>query len=182
VGEWSWYDNPFIGSRQFAALVAVNLLLNNWDLKTSNNKIYLVTSADAEKRQRYVVRDLGGSLGRAYQPRFLRWIPFMRDRQGTKNNLEDFEAQPFVAGMKRDRIDFSYRGLDEALAESLTVSDLRWTCALLSRLSDQQWQDAFRAGGYTADQRARYIHKIREKLAEAEMVGAREPATASSLE
>src|SRR5687768_7851580 len=42
IGEWSWYENDFINSRPFKGLVVVNVLLNNWDWKTSNNKIYEV--------------------------------------------------------------------------------------------------------------------------------------------
>jgi hypothetical protein len=166
VGEWSWYDNPFIGSREFSALITVNLLLGNWDLKTPNNKIYVV-SADGVRVRRYIVRDLGASLGKARQPRFLTWFPFMRQKQGSKNNLEDFEAHGFVKGIDGEKIDFDYRGLDRALANSVTAADLRWACALLSRLSERQWLDAFRAGGYTLEQRTRYVRKIRDKIASA---------------
>jgi hypothetical protein len=166
VGEWSWYDNPFIGTRQYAALIAVNLLLNNWDLKTSNNKVYAVTGDGANAR-RYVVRDLGASLGKARQPRLLSWIPFMRHKQGTKNILEDFEVQGWVKGAEDGMIDFDYRGLDPALVGSVTVDDLRWTCELLSRLTEPQWHDAFRAGGYDEAQRGRYVRRIQEKIAHA---------------
>ena len=34
-GDWSWQRNPFVGTRQMKGLVAVNLVLNNWDLKDS---------------------------------------------------------------------------------------------------------------------------------------------------
>ena len=44
VGDWSWYDNPFLGSQEFRGLVVANLILNNWDWKTSNNKIYAISS------------------------------------------------------------------------------------------------------------------------------------------
>ena len=167
VDEWSWYDNPFIGSRPFAALIVVNLLLNNWDLKTSNNKMYVVTNNAGATERRYVVRDLGASLGKAKQPRFLTWFPFMRHKQGSKNELEAFEEQGFVESVSGDKIDFDYRGLDKALADSITVADLRWTSELLSRLSERQWLDAFRAGGYTPDERARYVQKIQEKITHA---------------
>jgi hypothetical protein len=167
VADWSWYENPFVGSRPFAALVTVNLLLKNWDLKTSNNKIYMVTNADGVRGRRYVVRDLGGSLGEAKQPRFLSWFPFMRHQQGSKNNLEDFEAQGFVRAVNGDRVDFDYRGLDNALADGVNASELGWTCGLLARLSEDQWLDAFRAGGYTLDQSTRYVRKIQEKIAHA---------------
>lgn len=167
VGNWSWYENPFIGTRPFAALVTVNVLLNNWDLKTSNNMIYEVRNEDGVKQRRFVVRDLGASLGNAHQPRILAWIPFMRLGQGSKNNLEDFEAQGFVRRIDGDAVEFEYRGIDNALVDSVTRADLRWTCELLSRLSESQWHDAFRAGGYTEDQRARYIRRIQEKIAHA---------------
>ena len=36
----------------------------------------------------------------------------------------------------------------------------------MSRLSDQQWNDAFAAGGYPPDQAARYITKLKSKIAE----------------
>ena len=165
VGEWSWYENPFIGSRPFAGLVAVNLLFNNWDLKTTNNKVYAQKSGAGTER-RYVVRDLGGSLGSSRQPALLRWLPFMRYKQGSRNDLADFEEQTFIEAVEGNEVTFSYRGIDGALAGSVTMEDLRWTAALLSRLSERQWQDAFRAGGYTADESRRYIRKIHEKLAE----------------
>jgi hypothetical protein len=167
TGNWSWYDNPFVGSRPWSALVAVNLLLNNWDLKTPNNMIYLVTNEDGVQERRYVVRDLGGSLGNAKQPRVLSWFPFMRHAQGSKNDLADFEAQGFVRDASGETVKFDYRGIDETLADSVTPADLRWTGELLSRLSERQWLDAFRAGGYSPDQSARYVRKIREKIAQA---------------
>jgi hypothetical protein len=36
----------------------------------------------------------------------------------------------------------------------------------LSRLSDRQWDDAFRAAAYTPEQTARYVAKIRAKIAQ----------------
>ena len=167
VGNWSWYENPFIGSRPFAALVTVNMLLNNWDLKTSNNPIYEIRNEDGVKQRRFVVRDLGASLGNAHQPRPLAWIPFMRLGQGSKNNLEDFEAQGFVKRIEGNVVEFEYQGIDDALVDSVTPADLRWTCELLSRLSETQWHDAFRAGGYTEEQSRRYVRKIQEKIAHA---------------
>jgi hypothetical protein len=74
------------------------MLLSNWDFKTPNNKVYLVTNEHGIRERRYVVRDLGASLGKARQPRVLSWFPFMRHKQGSKDSLEDFEAQGFVKG------------------------------------------------------------------------------------
>jgi hypothetical protein len=39
--------------------------------------------------------------------------------------------------------------------------------ARVSRLSDQQWRDAFRAGGYGPTATEMFVTKIKSKLAEA---------------
>jgi hypothetical protein len=85
--------------------------------------------------------------------------------QGTKNDLDGFEQQPFlVTGANGPEID--YRGIYRDLVKSVTPADIRWTCELMSRLTDRQWQDAFRAAGYTPEQTSRYVKKIKEKIAQ----------------
>ncbi len=50
VGDWSWYENPFIGSRPYAGLVVANSFVNNWDWKTANNKIYSIVNGTGDGR------------------------------------------------------------------------------------------------------------------------------------
>jgi hypothetical protein len=59
-----------------------------------------------------------------------------------------------------------YRGIYRAVIDTVTPEQLRWACGLLARLPDQQWRDAFRAGGYDSDQTTRYVSKIKVKLAQ----------------
>jgi len=40
VANWGWADNPFRGSRELNGLRVMMALINNWDLKTVNNKVY----------------------------------------------------------------------------------------------------------------------------------------------
>ena len=54
VGNWQWSDNPYLNTRELNGLRVLMALLNNWDLKTSNNKIYEEKDGDL----RYVVSDL----------------------------------------------------------------------------------------------------------------------------
>src|SRR5262249_51099519 len=42
IANWSWFDNPFIGTREFNGLRVLMAMINNWDLTTENNKIYPV--------------------------------------------------------------------------------------------------------------------------------------------
>jgi hypothetical protein len=171
VGDWSWYTNPFIGTRPFGGLIAANLILTSWDWKTSNNKIYTLAQPRNDVRRWYVVRDLGASLGRFTYPRALEWTRMRGFGQGTKNDLDGFEQQPFlVTGDNGPEID--YRGIYRDLVKSVTPADIRWTCELMSRLTERQWQDAFRAAGYTPEQTTRYVRKIKEKIAQGLALGA----------
>jgi len=48
-----------------------------------------------------------------------------------------------------------------------------WASTLLGRLSDKQWADAFRAGGYDPDDASRFIKKLKEKIEQGRSLGAR---------
>jgi len=160
VSDWSWYENPFEGTRPFNGLVVANLILNNWDWKTSNNKVY---AGDAGHRK-YIVRDVGASLGKTTFPQFLKWTPLRMGKQGSRNDLEGFEGQGFITGVEGDRVKFDYKGINTRLVETVTVQDVVWTCRLLSRLSPQQWDDAFRAAAYQPAERQRFIAKLKSKI------------------
>jgi hypothetical protein len=166
IGDWSWYDNPFVGSREFGGLIVSNLILNSWDWKTSNNKIYRLSSPGTAPARRFVVRDLGASLGRFTYPTVLRLFRLRGFGQGTRNDLDGFEAQGFIRQVEGRRVEFDYRGIYRDVIDSVTPADVRWACSLLSRLTDQQWRDAFRAGGYNPDQTGRYVTKIKAKVAQ----------------
>ena len=166
LSDWSWYENPFVGTRAFNGLLVVNVLLNNWDWKESNNKIYEVSDRERGRRRLYVVRDLGASLGKTSFPPVLAWTPFRAMAQGSRNDLEDFEEQGFIKSVDGQRVTFDYRGIHGNLLDAVTVDDVVWTCGLLARLSDAQWRDAFRAGSYDGTARERYIAKIKSKIAE----------------
>jgi hypothetical protein len=166
IGDWSWYENPFIGSRPYAGLVIANLVLNNWDWKTSNNKIYRVTNGSSAAERRFVVRDVGASLGKTTYPRILKWFRLRGFGQGTRSDLPGFEGQGFITSVEGGRVRFDYQGIYRDIINSVTPADVAWTSSLMARLSDQQWDDAFRAGGYGVDERRRYIRKIKEKISQ----------------
>ena len=60
---------------------------------------------------------------------------------------------------------FEYSGPNKPLVSAITPADVRWTATLMSRLSDRQWQDAFRAGDYPPEDANRFIAKLKEKIA-----------------
>ncbi len=168
VGDWPWHENPFVGTREFGGLIVANLVLNSWDWKTSNNKVYELDTPVNGVSRWFVVRDLGASLGKFSYPTILKWFRLRGFGQGTRNNLADFEQQGFIKSIDRDRgeVEFDYRGIYRDVIGIVTPDDVRWACERLSRLSDAQWRDAFRAAGYSDADGARFTTKIKEKIAQ----------------
>jgi len=152
-GEWDLANNPFVGTQPYQGLMVILFLFNSWDLKSSNNTVYEVRRPDRTE-QWYVVRDLGGALGGT--GRF-----FVK-----RNNIDKFEQQTWIRGVSGDTVEFDYGGKKRGLAHGITIANVGWTCELLSRLSDRQWQDAFRAGGYPPDLANRFIKKLRANVNE----------------
>jgi hypothetical protein len=153
IGEWSWTDNPFLGTRELKGLVSVNLLLNNWDFKTSNNRIYTVGQPSRGPSRWFVVQDVGASLGGSAWP------------TGTRNDIDAFEAQRFVSTANGE-LEFDYRGRHREVLDDLTAEDVAWACRLLDRISDRQWIDIFRATAYPEAVSARYRAHLEAKIAE----------------
>lgn len=167
VDTWSWYENEFMAAQPFKGLIVANVLLNNWDWKTSNNRVYHVEAPDRPGTRRlYVVRDLGASLGRTSLSPLLRPFRIEAVKQGSRNDIDGFESQGFIEKVAGDRVSFHYRGIHGPLLNTVSPQDVVWTCTLMSRLSDAQWNDAFRAAGYSSEHSRRYVAKIKSKIAE----------------
>ena len=163
--EWSWYENPFAGTTAFRGLVVAQMVLNNWDLKTTNNRLYEATDPSSQPRRHFIVRDVGSSLGHSKQfPLFA--MLGTRGKQGSKNDLDGFEQQGFIKKVDGDRVEFDYRGMNDALLKIVTVADVIWACERLAAIPDGHWQAAFKAGAYPQDAADRYINKIKEKIAQ----------------
>ena len=166
IADWSWYENPFASTQPFKGLLVANLILNNWDWKTSNNKVYERRDRDGVSRRTFVVRDLGASLGKTTFPRLLKWTPMRGMGQGSRNDIAGFEKQALIKKVEGQRVTFDYRGIHNGLVDTLTVADVVWTSRLMARISDRQWRDAFRAAGYTNAEQQRFITKLKSKIDE----------------
>jgi len=156
-GAWSWQENPFIGTVPYNGLRVLMLILNESDLKNSNNTLYSVTKSGqgaTVPRRWYVVRDIGTALGETGR------LDPKRDDNGK------FERTRFITGVTNGAVDFDYDGRHQELAAHIPPADLRWMCDLLSRVSIAQWRDAFRAGGYDMAMGDRFIARIKGKIAE----------------
>jgi hypothetical protein len=103
-----------------------------------------------------VVRDLGAALGS---------IARIRAERG---NPEQFAAIPFTTGVEGGFVQFgAYTGWHQELVRNrITPEDVRWASGLLSQLTETQWRDAFRAGGYQPTAADQFIVRLRQKISE----------------
>ncbi|MDQ1613394.1 MAG: hypothetical protein QOG00_3325 [Pyrinomonadaceae bacterium] len=139
---WPWEKNPFLGKRELQGLKVMMLLMNNWDIKDENNVILHVKSEDGQSELHYIVSDLGATFGKIGSG------PLQKLKR-SRNNPEDYAASKFVDHVYKDRVFFHYGGKMADIFEDISVGDVQWIAGLLSRLSDQQIGDAFRAANYT---------------------------------
>lgn len=161
-GEWSWRNNAFLDTQPFAGLFVLMAVVNNWDLKSQQNAVYVTTGEGAIPQYQYVVKDLGASLGKTS------WgLP------GTRDDIAGFEQEPFIKGVSGNRVKLYFQGAwrEPQLLDSVAPNDLRWMCERLARLTRAQWLDAFRAGGYTDAEADRFIRRIQQKIDEGLRVG-----------
>jgi hypothetical protein len=168
IGNWSWFKNPFVGTKEFNGLKIMMALINNNDLKTENNSIY-----DEEGlERRYIVSDLGSSFGKTgniVTHSVGNWPDYLKSRFIRRIRAEDVDfvvdtrppflfvfALPYY--IDRTRIHGAFKHIPR--------QDAKWIGELLSQLSEQQIKDAFRAGGFTPQQVDGYAGKVRERIAE----------------
>jgi hypothetical protein len=154
--KWEWDENPFVGTREFKGLRVMMAVINNWDLKDTNNTI-LRTG----REHQYIVSDLGSSFGK---------LPvssaFILNRFGRSvNDPADYVKSTFLHGVDDDgEVDFYYKAKGKDLLKGISVEDARWVGLLLSRLSDRQLRDAFRAANYSPANQRLMARAVRSRI------------------
>ena len=167
VGSWSWFNNPFVDKREFNGLRVMMALLNNWDLKQTNNSIEEISG-----ERRYVITDLGATFGKTGNS-FARSKSVLKDYANSKfvekatPEFVDFvmESRPFAAAA----IHVSYyKKLTrmESITEHIPRADAKWLGQILAQLSEEQIRDCFRAAGYTPEEVEGYTKAVQKRIAE----------------
>src|SRR5262249_49374779 len=128
-------------------------LVNNWDLKESNNAIEVV-----DGQRHYLVSDVGasfGNTGNAFTRSKSVPAQYARSRfiEEAKPKYVDFvlHDRPFVLGAA-DIHNYAVRTHMQDVTKHIPRADALWLGQLLSRLSEQQIRDCFRASGYRPEE------------------------------
>jgi hypothetical protein len=132
-------------------------LINNWDLKDSNN---VIIKRRGDNELRYVISDLGATFGHAST------TPIIWRITRSRNNPEKYVKSNFFEKVKGNRVVLHFGGKNRGLMKDIRVDDAQWIAALLSQLSDQQLRDAFRAANYRPDEVNLLAGEVRERANE----------------
>jgi len=176
VGMWQWSSNPFVGTREFNGLRVLMALVNNWDLKDSNNAVYQQKHSDnpGESGYIYLVSDLGASFGPT---------GFKLSVEASRGNLDAYKRSKFIGNVTPDYVDFeapSRPTLIETfnlpvflhridlrwIGRRITRGDAQWMGQVLGQLSPEQIRDAFRAAGYSPQEVNDFATVIQARIAE----------------
>ncbi len=156
VGEWEWDANPFVGTRPFQGLKVMMVLINNWDIKDSNNRVLFARDPRTGKNElRYIISDLGATFGKTGS--FL---------TRSRNKPEDYVEAEFIDELKGKYVDFHYSGKRKSVFRNITINEARWMGSWLSRLSAGQIKDAFRAANYSPEDVQMLSEAFQERINE----------------
>lgn len=164
---WDWYDNPFVGTREFNGLRVMMALVNNWDLKAINNAATGLAAGDGQ----YGISDLGATLGRTGN-----------SLTRSKGVLKDYAESGFIDKVTPAYVDFSmhsrpffvslvnfrnyrFRTRMEGVVKRIPIADARWLGDQLGRLSPEQIRDCFRAAGFSSGDVDAYAQIVMERIA-----------------
>ena len=154
--RWKWEENPFVGTPEFKGLRVMMALINNWDLKDSNN-VVLRTRNETQ----YVVSDLGSSFGKLP----ISSAVILNRIRRSVNDPGDYAKSTFIHDVEPNgEVDFYYKAKGKELLKGITVEDARWIGSLLAQLSDRQIRDAFRAANYSPSEITLMTRAVRGRI------------------
>jgi hypothetical protein len=159
TGEWKWKSNPFKGTSELQGLKILMALINNWDLKDSNNEVLKLRGNNGDEL-RYIISDLGATFGHAST------TPLFWRITRSRNNPSNYAKSNFFEKVKGDRVVLHFGGKNRGLLKDISIQDAQWIGSLLSQLSDRQLRDAFRAANYRPDEINLLAGEARERTNE----------------
>ena len=160
--EWSWNDNPFLGTHELGGLKILIMLMSNWDAKDSrdgkgsNTAVYAKRGTD-DVRLFYAFADWGSTFGK--------WGGFFsRDKWDAEGYSE--QTRDFARG-ERGIIHWGYRGKHcKEVTAGIRVDDVRWLMEHLSTITDEHLRAGLTASGATPAQVEAYTKSIRERISQ----------------
>jgi hypothetical protein len=160
-------DNQSTNSQSANNPTANNQSANNQNTKSAPDNANKSDAGSQENQLQYIISDLGATFGKTGNA-----------ITHNRNKPETFIKTKFINKVEGDRVVFDYHGKDTGLFRNITVEQAKWIGALLSKLSDQQISDAFRAANYSPEEIKTLTEAVRARINE--LVNLPAPQTAMS--
>ena len=170
VGYWKWRRVPT--TRELNGLKVLIALVNNWDLKDSNNAIYALPNSPD---QIYLVSDVGAVFG----------VTGFAVR-AKKSDVDTYMRSKFIRKVTPEYVNFQTPSRPKMLSlmvvphfiqyithldrrsfnKNIPREDAKWIGQLLSRLSPRQIRSAFEAAGYSPAEIEGFSRVIETRIAQ----------------
>jgi hypothetical protein len=164
--DWSWNDNPFVGTHELNGLKILLMLTSNWDAKDArdgrgSNTAVLSSSAEGGQLY-YAFEDWGATMGR--------WGGFFKR---DKWNPEGYRAQTskFVRATPNHELAWGYQGKHgRDITSGISIGDVQWLLQYLCRITDEELRAGLRASGATQAQIELYTRALCDRIGQLERV------------
>ena len=159
--DWSWIDNPFVGTHELNGLKIVMMMLSNWDAKDSrdgkgsNTAVYSKASPGGDLLLNSF-DDWGATLGK--------WGGFFSRDKWNPDGFRE-QTRSFASSTDGNSIRWGYRGKHgKDLTSGIRIEYVRWLLTYLSSFTDEELRAGLQASGATGAEIDAYAQSIRGRI------------------
>jgi hypothetical protein len=161
--DWSWTNNPFVGSTQLNGLKILMMLTSNWDAKDSrdgkgsNTAVYAKSGPNGDQLY-YTFDDWGATFGK--------WGGFFSRDKWNADGFS-YQTRAFASSSDGHTIRWGYQGKhSKDITSGIGINDVRWLMTYLSGVTDEELRAGLRASGATPSEIDAYTQSIRQRISE----------------
>jgi hypothetical protein len=143
---WSWKSNPFTGTRELEGLITLLILVNDWDVQDRDTTVIGDSPSKKETFGLSHLRVAFGKLG-----------------EHSSGNAKQYAKGKFIYGVKDGYVQFYDKSKN--IPSRVRTSSAKWVGMILSKLSREQFTDAFKAGGFSETETVAFVDALLVRVA-----------------
>jgi hypothetical protein len=158
--DWSWSDNPFLGTPELNGLKILMMLVSNWDDKDSRDSGSRGSNTAIYQEGNllfYFIDDWGGAMGN--------WGKLL-----TRSKWDDdgfYRQSTDFLKVGKNGLQWGYSGQHtELMIRDLKFTDVAWLLRYLGRVTDDQLRAGLLSSGASDQQAQRYLEALRIRIGE----------------
>lgn len=160
--DWSWKENPFMGTRELNGLKILIMLTSNWNNKDGrprdwgSNTGIRETAIGGRKTWIYLVTDWGATMGK--------WGGVMRRQKWDCESYTE-QTSDFIKGVRDGVVEWGFQGNHtEDTTQGIRLEDVKWILRYIGSITDQQIRSGLKASGATPEEMECFTRAIRQRI------------------